>query len=145
MRLEAQLQFYLFIFFFRLHKYRCLFCIPWRLSPRATLCLVLFTLIVWGALIKSCPCSHLSSNVTTLPRHYHKTPRPTRGCLMSCAFPRIYNVQAAAAAAGNLQMCDPQFNWVFDSAHRVLPCCGEGRSQKMNSEAFETCLSSAHG
>lgn len=94
-----------FIFYFWLHKYRRLFLTPWCRSPRAMFCLVLFTLIVWGALIKKFPCSHLSSDMTTLPRHYHIIPPlPTRGCLMYHASRRIYNVQAAAAAAGNLNM-----------------------------------------
>lgn len=122
LRLEVELHSLFFFLFFSLHKW--LFIILWCCSPCPMHCSVLFTLIVWGALIEKCPCSHLSTDTTTLPRQYHTIPSPrSRLPHVLCLSTHLQ----CSSCSGESKHVDPQFNWPLDSARRAPPRCGGGQ------------------
>lgn len=104
MRLKAKLQF-IFYFLFLVTQIQMLISYPMvPFTPCHVLLGVVYSHCL-GSINKEIPMlSFIQRHDNTPSSLPYNPPLPTRGCLMYHASRRIYNVQAATAAAGNLNM-----------------------------------------
>lgn len=104
LRLKAKLQF-IFYFLFLVTQIQMLISYPMvPFTPCHVLLGVVYSHCL-GSINKEMPMlSFIQRHDNTPSSLPYNPPLPTRGCLMYHASRRIYNVQAAAAAAGNLNM-----------------------------------------